>query len=326
MSPAVASHLQPVPPLKMLPSHAHPRLAPQALQPPASSASQLPSHSPPGRRSHGLSTSGKRLPEPAAAAPPAGPHAPPPVQKHEKIVTLLTVAARSAAAAGQRARWCGSASGADSGGRVRLAAGARSRAAEQQQRRRRRARGPLRRCTPAGLPVRFPPLKQKFNPITDVVQRRGIGSAMLRQVQAYVTRTACLASAVTLRLRAPLALRLFFERAGYSAVAVAEGGAVAMQLTLPRCAAAAPASCLATAALATTWCGNKCGRLNSLVLLTQQKLTATPFQRLPRWLLLPACRSDGRRQARSSAGSWGGVGRVGTRWMACLAPICHCCI
>jgi hypothetical protein len=76
-----------------------------------------------------------------------------------------------------------------------------------------------------------------------------------------VSRVAGHASSVVLQLQCSAALRGFYERAGYAVVQASSSGGSSSTFTMRKClqssSIAAPPSCLATAALATTWCGNR---------------------------------------------------------------------
>jgi hypothetical protein len=98
----------------------------------------------------------------------------------------------------------------------------------------------------------------------NTLQRRGLGSAILRLVDNHVSQIICHAPSITLRVQCAPALRTFFERAGYALAATAGGSSCArspltMLKSVHTSSAPPPASCLATAALATSWCGNRRG-------------------------------------------------------------------
>ena len=94
------------------------------------------------------------------------------------------------------------------------------------------------------------------------LQRRGLGSTILRLVDNHVSQIIRHAPCITLRAQCAPPLRAFFERAGYAVAATASdssctGSPLNMLKSVRTSSSPAPASCLATAALATSWCGNR---------------------------------------------------------------------
>jgi hypothetical protein len=89
----------------------------------------------------------------------------------------------------------------------------------------------------------------------NILQRRGLGSGILRLVDSHLLRVVPHQSRVILHLQCDAVHRVLCERVGY-AVVQERGGSCSMRKRLQHARDAAP-SCLATAALATTWCGNR---------------------------------------------------------------------
>jgi hypothetical protein len=119
-------------------------------------------------------------------------------------------------------------------------------------------------CVAPHLHVCAPAPFSKAVQSSNKLQRRGLGSAILRLVETHVSQIIRHAPCITLTLQCAPSLRAFFERAGYAVAATASdssraGSPLNMLKSVHSPSSPPPTSCLATAALATSWCGNRQG-------------------------------------------------------------------